>query len=394
MSETDGQQIDLMDEVLLEAVHDDESADSGAQAVDEVSEQNFEGSELEGFEGADIAVVEFVSDDHLVSTIESLLFATDRPLSISALHQPFKGTNIKPGDVRRAVESLMADYANARRGVTLEEVSAGLQLRTKLDNMSFIKRSIKTRPFRLSQPALEVLSVIAYKQPCPKITVDEVRGVESGHLLRALMERGLVQFEGRSDLPGKPMLYSTTKKFLEIFGLRNIRELPSLHEIDELIPEGIGVEETKPKLSDMTESLSLAEESTYSQGEEELLKITSELEQISTQTEFFEQEKERQRRERDASRAQDIRERLVVGQSVEDKDIRWLEKYEAQLAAAMAVPAPEESGGQIDAVKPEALMQEAESSPRDVNDLAAMAARAAAEFDDESSDSRPPESHS
>src|SRR5204863_3661148 len=99
---------------------------------------------------------------------------------------------------------------------------------------------VKGRSFRLSGPALEVLSIVAYKQPVIKSEIDQIRGVESGHLVRALMEKNIVRFAGKSELPGKPMLYATTKEFLELFGLRNIRELPTLSEIDELIPEGIG----------------------------------------------------------------------------------------------------------------------------------------------------------
>jgi segregation and condensation protein B len=183
------------------------------------------------------------------------------------------------------------------------------------------------------------LSIVAYKQPVTKHQIDEIRGVESGHLLRALMEKHLLTFGERSDLPGKPMFYETTRKFLEIFGLRNLQELPSLHEIDQLIPEGIGGEEEKKKetLSDLTGELSEQVGSSYSVGEEELLKITDELSTITTSSEFFEQEKERQRQKRDADRAQDIKERQIVGEEIEAKDLRWLERYEAgQLAAAQS----------------------------------------------------------
>jgi segregation and condensation protein B len=292
-------------------------------------------TELADFDPAEIEELEFVEDTRVFSILESILFSTDRPVTLSALKQVFKGTTVRPPQLRQSLEALMVEYASGRRGVTLEEINGGYQLRTKLDNLDFLKRVIKTRSFRLSGPALEVLAVVAYQQPCPKSAVDEVRGVESGHLLRALMEKSLVTFEGRSDLPGKPMLYSTTRKFLEIFGLRNLRELPSLAEIDDLMPEGIGADDApKPRLSDMTESLAQATDSTYSRGEEELLKISAELEGISTSSEFFEAEKERARKAREASRAQDIRERLAVNETVIEKDLRWLEKYEASQSEA------------------------------------------------------------
>jgi segregation and condensation protein B len=195
--------------------------------------------------------------------------------------------------------------------------------------MKYLRQSVKARPFRLSGPALEVISIVAYKQPTTKAQIDEIRGVESGHLLRALMEKQLLTFGERSDLPGKPMFYETTRKFLEIFGLRNLQELPSLHEIDQLIPEGIGEIEDKETLSDLTGQLSQQVGTTYSEGEDELLKITDELSHITTSSTFFEEEKVRQREKRDSERAQDIREALAVGEPVEDKDQRWLARYEA-----------------------------------------------------------------
>ena len=150
------------------------------------------------------------------------------------------------------------------------------------------------------------------------------------------MEKGLVCFQGKSELPGKPMQYGTTRKFLEIFGLRNLRELPSLDEIDQLLPDGIGDEEDDEKLSDVTQNMSEDYQGNYSESEEELMKIEETLGDIDTSSEFFEQEKIRQKEKRDRDRAQDIREALDVGENVEEKEIRWLARYEEQLAAAAA----------------------------------------------------------
>jgi segregation and condensation protein B len=192
---------------------------------------------------------------------------------------------------------------------------------------------------------MEVLAIVAYKQPCIKAEVDTVRGVESGHLIRVLMDKGLVQFDGKSDLPGKPMLYKTTKKFLEVFGLRNIRELPSLEEIDQLIPEGIGgeTEETKT-LSDMSDELTLDYATRDQEAEEEYEKIAGKLSDISTTSEYFEQEKERVRLQRDKDKADDIRERMIMGQLVEEREINWLKRFEEKLMAPAAPtedPSPE-----------------------------------------------------
>ncbi len=312
----------------------DPQDDLKEQATEESEESmDLQGTELEGFESAEIEEVETLSPEQIRSIVESVLFATDKPLSIAVIKQSFKGTQVRSKDIREALQALQEEYNESFRGFSLDEVGGGFQLRTKPENMKYLRQSVKPKPFKLSGPALEVLSIVAYKQPVTKAQIDEIRGVESGHLLRALMEKGLVNFGERSELPGKPMYYETTRKFLEVFGLRNIKELPSLHEIDQLIPEGIGDEEKKETLGDLTEELSEEVAGTsYSEGEEELLQITDELSQISTSSEFFEQEKQRMREKRDAERAQNLREALAVGEEIDEKDRRWLERYEAQKA--------------------------------------------------------------
>lgn len=293
------------------------------------------GTELDSFEAAEIEDVEFVDEDRLESILESILFASDRPVSLASIKLVFKGTNIRTHHLKRALDQLAVEYAGGRRGITLEEAPGGYQLKTKIDNLDFLKRTLKSRPFRLSGPALEVLSIAAYKQPVVKAEIDEIRGVESGHLLRALMERGLVNFEGKSELPGRPMQYGTTKKFLEIFGLRNLKELPTLSQIDELLPEGMDAEqaEEKPTLSQITDSMSETMITSYSQGEDELMKIQEQLEEITTTTDFFEQEKLRQKQKRDEDKAQNIREALMLGEEVPTRDKNWLKRFDEALAA-------------------------------------------------------------
>nr|WP_295899201.1 SMC-Scp complex subunit ScpB [uncultured Bdellovibrio sp.] len=300
-----------------------------------------EGTELDNFDSAEIEEIEFVEEERLESIVESVLFASDRPVSLASLKLLFKGTNIKGDKIRRALDQLAVEYAGGRRGVTLEEVPGGYQLRTKIDNMDFLKRTLKTRQFKLSGPALEVLSIVAYKQPTVKAEVDEIRGVESGHLLRALMEKNLVSFEGKSELPGRPMQYGTTKKFLEIFGLRSLKELPTLSQIDELLPEGIDEQqaEEKPTLATITDSMSETFVGSYSQGEEELMKIQEQLEDIATTTNFFEEEKRRQAEKRDQDRAQTIRDALAFGEPVSTRDANWLKKYDEALAAGTSLVA-------------------------------------------------------
>lgn len=346
LADTDENPDDLLeaseDDVVMEVSSDEESEEElldhsleilEASTVDGEASADadpaIENSELGAFESAEIEDVETISADEIRSIVESVLFTTDKPISIALIKQAFKGTQVKSKDIREALTSLSEEYLNSSRGFTLDEIAGGFQLRSKPENMKYLRQSVKARPFKLSGPALEVLSIVAYKQPVTKAQIDEIRGVESGHLLRALMEKHLLTFGERSDLPGKPMFYETARKFLEIFGLRNLQELPSLHEIEQLIPEGIGEEEKKETLSDLTGELSTATTESYSVGEEELLKITDELSQITTSSDFFEKEKERMREKRDNERAQSIREAMLVGETVEDKDRRWLERFDA-----------------------------------------------------------------
>ena len=306
---------------------------------------DLEGSELESFEAAEIAEVDFIEEEQAESIIESILFASDRPVSLLSIREVFKGTNITKDKVKRILTNLAVEYASGRRGITLEEITGGYQVRTKIDNMNFLKRTLKTRAFKLSGPALETLAIVAYKQPVIKSEIDQIRGVESGHLLRALMEKGLCNFEGKAEnLPGRPMQYGTTRRFLEIFGLRNIKELPTLSQIDELLPEGIGEDEDeqKPTLAAVTDSMSEQVNSvSYSQGEEELGDIESELQTITTSSDFFEQEKIRQKQKQNAEKAQDIRDAMTVGEEVAKRDINWLKKYDESLLAPLTIESAE-----------------------------------------------------
>jgi len=333
-----------MNEIEIEMDASDVEASEVTYAENQTSDEMTALMEKEGL----MAVPEeerqeiFIEEDRLKSLLESILFSSPKPMTFDAIKTVFKGTNIKSKQLRRALEEYAADLAAQERGVYIEEIAGGYQLRTKIENTEFLKQVVKQRPFRVSGPSMEVLAIIAYKQPCIKAEVDTIRGVESGHLIRVLMDKGLLQFDGKSDLPGKPMLYKTTKKFLEVFGLRNIRELPSLEEIDQLIPEGIGGEEEEKKTLDtLTGELSLDYGARDAEAEEEFSKITDRLSEISTSSEYFEKEKERQRLQKDKDKADDIRERMIMGQSVEVKEVNWLKRYEDAIAAAAAAPAAE-----------------------------------------------------
>ncbi len=177
------------------------------------------------------------SKDDIFSVLESLLFSSDKPLKISDFLSSM-GENFKGAEIRDYLDQLSKTYQKKNRGIELREVAGGYQLVTKNENKVFVQCLKKRRPFQLSKPSLEVLSIIAYQQPCTRAEISQIRRTDSGHILRRLMDRNLVSFAGQSEQPGKPMMYKTTQKFLEVYGLKNLKGLPSLDDIkNEFLPE-------------------------------------------------------------------------------------------------------------------------------------------------------------
>ncbi|MEK7690864.1 MAG: SMC-Scp complex subunit ScpB [Bdellovibrionota bacterium] len=190
------------------------------------------------------------------SAIEALLFITDRPVSRDKL-RTMLGEQVSAFRFQEAVDAMRVRYENPACGIELVEVAGGFQLRTKPAKAVFAKKLAKTQTQRLSSGALETLAIIAYKQPILKEEVDRIRGVDSSHFVRGLMEKNLVRMEGRSDLPGRPIIYATTPQFLELFGLRDLESMPPLHELESMIPtsEASGQDadeaEVDPKLREL-----------------------------------------------------------------------------------------------------------------------------------------------
>jgi segregation and condensation protein B len=179
----------------------------------------------------DLSGVEGEASARLVSIVESLLFAANRPLTVRVLRKALSSEPSKR-QIQLALKQLEVDTAD--KGVVLRQVAGGFVLRTNPDNASFVQRLLQARPVRLSRPQLETLAVIVYRQPITRAEIDHVRGVDSGAVLKLLLERDLIKIVGRKEEPGRPMLYGTTVKFLEFFELKNLRDLPDLHEFREL----------------------------------------------------------------------------------------------------------------------------------------------------------------
>lgn len=170
--------------------------------------------------------------EDLKPIIESLLFVSETPLTMDHLKRIFEGE--KTAVVQAAVEALMEEYEQRDGGFLLKQVAGGYQFRTQGRYNEWIKRLIRPNAPRLSKAALETLAIIAYNQPIIRSDIEHIRGVDSGGVLRMLLERKLIRVLGRKEIPGRPLIYATTKHFLEVFELKDLKDLPTPREIEEL----------------------------------------------------------------------------------------------------------------------------------------------------------------
>jgi segregation and condensation protein B len=172
-------------------------------------------------------------DEQLRAVVEAVIYVTDEPLSAdqiaTALQQP-------AATVGRILADLTAEYSKPEHGLTIREVAGGYKLSTKPEHHEAIRVFVKNLkpPLKLSLAALETLALIAYKQPITAPEIMEVRGVQGAGVLKTLVDRKLIATAGRKAVVGKPMLYKTTKEFLVQFGLKDLSELPTLKEFEEL----------------------------------------------------------------------------------------------------------------------------------------------------------------
>ncbi len=169
------------------------------------------------------------SPDEIKGAVEALLFSLAEPIGIRALGE-LLGVGVH--DIRSAVDELRYEYADTKRAFRLEEVAGGVQILTQSRFDPWVRQlGKKQREGRLSAAALETLSVIAYKQPLTKADLEGIRGVDCSQILRSLLDRGLIKVVGRDEGLGKALLYGTTKRFLESFGLDSIKDLPQPEDV-------------------------------------------------------------------------------------------------------------------------------------------------------------------
>ncbi|TMA44052.1 MAG: SMC-Scp complex subunit ScpB [Deltaproteobacteria bacterium] len=166
--------------------------------------------------------------------MEALLFAAEKPLDLAMLEE---ATQFSRELLESALASLQSAYAAGSRGVILVDLGGRWQLRTEPQVAMYVRRMLQVKPLRLTRAALETLAIIAYRQPITRPEMEDLRGVDCGAVTKALLERKLIRILGKKDEPGRPLIFGTTKEFLELFNLRDLTQLPTLREFQELSEE-------------------------------------------------------------------------------------------------------------------------------------------------------------
>jgi segregation and condensation protein B len=193
--------------------------------------------------------------------LESLFFVSDSPIRLEVLAEILPEASKEA--ILEGIRRIQEEYGDPSKGIELTEIAGGYQFRTKPGWAEWVNRLKKTKAVKLSQAALETLAIVAYRQPVIRPAIEEIRGVDSGSVLHTLMERGLIKMMGRKDLPGRPIVYGTSKAFLELFSLNSLSDLPRLQEVEpppaseeisaeepppqETSPQGISPQETTPQ---------------------------------------------------------------------------------------------------------------------------------------------------
>lgn len=180
-----------------------------------------------------------MENTELKPIIESLIFVSEEPISEGGIFQAIsEQTQVEKLQIRECLSIIEREWnGDASRGIGLIQVAGGFQFRTKPGLADWLKQLGIPKPTRLSGPALETLAIVAYRQPIVRSEVEKIRGVDSGAVLKTLLDRHLLRIIGRRDEPGQPLLYGTTKEFLEIFNLKALSELPTLKDIEDLMRE-------------------------------------------------------------------------------------------------------------------------------------------------------------
>jgi len=174
--------------------------------------------------------------DEIKSVLESLLFVADGPQSVQRLGEVLDQADRET--IQSLLRELQNDFEGQNRGIRLVEVAGGYQLRTPKSNSEAVKKFLGGRPARMGKATLETLAIVAYRQPITKAEIEAIRGVDVDGVITTLLERNLIRAVARKDVPGRPFLYGTTPEFLQLFNMKDLSQLPTLKEMDEIsLPE-------------------------------------------------------------------------------------------------------------------------------------------------------------
>lgn len=196
---------------------------------------------------------------NLKGAIEALIFASEHPVKLEKLAELVSAESegeVEKKVIRAVIEEIRSDFDVAERGISLIDVAGGYQFRTKNEFSHLIQKLKAKRPPKFGRASMEVLAIIAYRQPITRAEVEDLRGVDSGGVVRNLLEKKLIKILGKKEVPGRPMIYGTSRFFLENFGLRDLTQLPSLKEFVELEETDEGIvglvkeEDAEEKASD------------------------------------------------------------------------------------------------------------------------------------------------
>ncbi len=178
-----------------------------------------------------------MTDQECVRILEALIFASDTPLPLKQILQILEPEGVDRQAVKRYIAELARSLEERSSALQVVEIAGGYRLITRKEFGKWIRKLSRPKKVRLSAAALETLAIIAYKQPVTTPELEAIRGVNSSGVIKTLLERNLIKIAGRMDAVGNPMMYATTREFLEYFGLRSLKDLPTLKEFQELMEE-------------------------------------------------------------------------------------------------------------------------------------------------------------
>ncbi len=207
---------------------------SGDPEIEELDPADIDASEPEASFDKILARSRKLTEPQVRQVLQAVLFVAPESLSLDQL---FDATGIDREKIEPALKVVAQTLRQADSGIVLHEVAGGWQLRTAHDTAEYVRRFLKVKPQRLTRAAVETLALIAYRQPVTRPEIEDVRGVDSGAVLKALLDRRLIKIVGKKEEVGRPILYGTTREFLEFFALKDLASLPTLREFQELTEE-------------------------------------------------------------------------------------------------------------------------------------------------------------